>query len=209
MFPKDLGFKIYTMPKFATFPYLFDEEKCISISDLRKLKYFNKNSITTGTVNWTNRGMKTGSIGISVKMNDKVNFVQFNYKCNGNDYNYDVQLIALPSNLGKGKVWYFVCRYTGKRCRKLHLLSERFMHRSALPSGMYSKQTQSKKWRDMDKIYGSYFDSDKLYQELHSKHFKRYYNGKPTKRYIRIMQQLNKAEKISHGDIERLMVFGF
>lgn len=158
------------MPKFPTFPFIFDEAKSLSISDLRKLRYFNKNSITNGTINWTNRGEKTGSISVSLLMNDNKNVLSFDYKCNGTDYKYDVCLITLPSNLGKGKVWYFYCPFTGKRCRKLHLIQERFMHRSALPSGMYSKQAQSKKWRQVERVYGSYFDSDEVYAELHSKY---------------------------------------
>jgi len=197
------------MPKFPTFPYIFDEEKCISISDLKKLKYFNKNNLVSGTINWTNRGVKTGSIGISVLMSDKKNIVQFVYKCNNTSYKYDVQLIALPSNLGKGKVWYFICHFTGKRCRKLHLIDERFMHRTALPSGMYSKQTHSKKWRDMDKIYGCAFDVEQYYEQLHSKHFKKFYNGKPTKRYLKLMGKIKQAERFTAEDIERLLVFGY
>ncbi len=46
----------------------------------------------------------------------------------------------------------------------------------------------------MDKVYGSYFKLDKLYEELYSKHFKTHYNGKPTRRYLKIMQQINKIE---------------
>jgi len=196
------------MPKFPTFPYIFDEEKCISISDLKKLKYFKINNLVSGTINWTNRGMKTGSIGISVLMTDETNVVRFEYKCNGNNYDYKVRLISLPSNLGKGKVWYFLCPFTGKRCRKLHLIDERFMHRSALPSGMYSKQTHSKKWRQMEKVYGCYFDSDEVYKELYSKHFRRFYNGKPTKRFLKLMRKIKQAESITVNDIERLLVFG-
>ena len=82
------------------------------------------------------------------------------------------------------------------------------MHRSALASGMYSKQTHSKKWRQMEKVYGSYFDRDKLYEELYSKNFTKYYNGKPTKRYLRILTELKKTDAISHIDIERLMILG-
>jgi len=80
------------------------------------------------------------------------------------------------------------------------------MHRSALPSGMYSKQTHSKKWRFMEKAFGSYFDSDKYYQELHSKHFKRYYNGEPTKRYLKLLKHLKRAENLSVSDIENLFL---
>ncbi len=78
------------------------------------------------------------------------------------------------------------------------------MHRSALPSGMYSTQTHSKKWRLMEKVYGCYFDCDKYYQELYSKHFKTHYNGKPTKRYLKLMRQIQKSEQFTPEDIERL-----
>ena len=55
---------------------------------------------------------------------------------------------------------------------------------------MYECQTKSKKWREIEKIYGAYFDADKHYEQLYSKHFKKFYAGKPTKRYLKIMRQL-------------------
>jgi hypothetical protein len=194
------------MPKFPIFPYIFDEEKCISITDLKQLKYFNKNSITSGTINWTNRGVKTGSIRISVTIYDNLTIVEFDYKCNDTSYKYKVKLIGLPSNLGKGVLWYFICPFTGKRCRKLHLIDERFMHRSALPSGMYKCQTQSKYYRRLGKLYGVYFELDRLYEQLYKKHFKKTYAGKPTKRFLKLMNKIQQAEGIPLSEIERVMV---
>jgi hypothetical protein len=52
------------MPKFPTFPYLFDEEKCISISDLKRLNHLKNNSWESGTITWKRNGTETGSIGI-------------------------------------------------------------------------------------------------------------------------------------------------
>ena len=194
------------MPKHSTYPYLFDEEKSISISDLKKLKYFNKNCFTSGTVNWTCRGQNTGRINVSVSISDYISKVVFDYTCNGNSYKYKVDLIPFSSNLCNGVVWYFICPFTFKRCRKLHLIDERFMHRSALPSGMYSKQTESKKWRLMDKLYGAYFRTDDLYSQLYQKNFKKTYAGKPTKKYLRILEQIQKAESIPYDEIERLIL---
>ncbi len=77
------------------------------------------------------------------------------------------------------------------------------MHRSNLPSGMYSTQTESKKWHQMSKLYGSYFELDKLYGQLYSKHFKKHYNGKPTKRYLKLMNKISQAERISISDLKR------
>ncbi len=78
------------------------------------------------------------------------------------------------------------------------------MHRSALPSGMYECQTQSKSWRLMNRIYGSYFELDSLYEELYSKHFKKHYNGKPTKRYLKMMNKMKQIEQIDIPEFDKL-----
>ena len=59
---------------------------------------------------------------------------------------------------------------------------------------MYEWQTQSKNYRQMGKVFDSYFGSDKCYNEINSKHFKRKYNGKPTKRYLKLLNQINRIE---------------
>jgi len=193
------------MPKPHTFPFIFDETKCITISDLKKLKYIKPNTNKTGNIRWTNsRGVETGSITIQSKIKNDLKVLIFDYKCNDKSYNYTIPLVTIPSNLGKGKVWYFICPFTYKRCRKLHLIDCHFVHRSAVTSGVYAKQLHTKKWREMERIYGHHFDIDNYYQELYSKHFKKFYNGKPTKRYLKLMQKINQAERISISDIERL-----
>ncbi len=194
------------MPKYYTFPYLFDERKSLSITDLKTMNYFTVNSKRGGTVNWTRQGENTGSISIIVSFTNENNYIDFDYTCNGNNHNYRVYLISLQSNLGKGKVWYFQCRFTGKRCRKLHLINERFQHRTASKNGMYSTQTKSKKWRSIEKVYSSYFDSENIYSELYRKHFKKSYNGKPTKKYLKLMQKIKEIENINPADIEMLLL---
>jgi len=47
----------------------------------------------------------------------------------------------------------------------------------------------------IEKIYGAYFDADKHYDQLYSKHFKKFYAEKPTKRYLKIMRQLQKISQ--------------
>ena len=194
------------MSRYSTYPYLFDEEKYISTTNLLKWGYLKGFIIKSGTITWSSNGIETSSIGIKIKIDDYEAYLIVDYKCNETDYYYKIQLDSIPSNLGKGKVWYFICPFTRKRCRKLHLISERFMHRSNLPSGMYSKQTQSKSLRLMAKFYGSCFDIDRIYQELYSKHFKTHYKGKPTKRYVKLMKQISVAERISHEDIGNLLI---
>ncbi len=54
-------------------------------------------------------------------------------------------------------------------------------------------------------MYGTFFDYDKLNEELYSKYFKTFYAGKPTKRYKRIIDQLKKAAQLNYSDFERLL----
>jgi len=61
---------------------------------------------------------------------------------------------------------------------------------------MYESQIKSKRDRDIEKI-ALCFQTGKLYDEIYSKHFKKMYNGKPTKRYLRLLKKLEKAESIS------------
>ena len=126
------------------------------------------------------------------------------YKYGDEPRNYKVSLVSIPSNLGKGVIWYFRCPQTNKRCRKLYSIGGYFFHREAFNGCMYDSQTRSKKWRLMEKVFGSCFDIDNHYEEIYSKHFKTHYNGKPTKRYLKLMRQINKAERLSVSEFESL-----
>ena len=71
---------------------------------------------------------------------------------------------------------------------------------------MYETQTQSKKYRQLEKTFRAYFRTDDLYSQLYQKHLKKTYAGKPTKKYLRIMEQIQKAESIPYHEIERLIL---
>ncbi|MCK8493572.1 hypothetical protein M0L20_17025 [Spirosoma sp. RP8] len=78
-----------------------------------------------------------------------------------------IDLLIAPSNLGKGKVFYFVCPVTAKRCRKLYLVDGWFVFRYALEDTYYEKQLWSKRYRDLDNTMGRQLRGDDfdLYQE--------------------------------------------
>ncbi len=195
------------MPKPHTFPFIFNDAKCITISDLKKLGYIKPNINKVGSIRWTDsKGVETSSITVQSKINNSLKILIFDYKCNDEkSFNYTIPLVTIPSNLGKGKVWYFICPFTYKRCRKLHLIDCHFIHRTAI-RGVYEKQIHSKKWRVLDNTFNDYFKIDDYYQELYSKHFTKYYKGKPTKRYLRLMKKINKVENISADEIENLFL---
>ena len=192
------------MPKPHTFPTLYNEALQISISKLKEWEYLNPEQIKSGTITWSRNGSQTGSISIKVNTHSEQPYIELDYKYRDEPRNYKVYLTSTPSNLNKGEIWYFICPQTKKRCRKLYSIGGYFLHREAFNGCMYETQTQSKKYRGLDKAFGIYFRSDNLYSELHKKHFKRYYAGKPTKRYLRIMRQIEKAESIP---LEKIRAF--
>lgn len=194
------------MPKFPTFPTLFDEALQIDISKLKEWGYLNPEQIRSGTLIWSRNGNKTGSISINVNTTKEQPFIELDYKYKNEPRKYKIDLVSVPSNLGKGEVWFFLCPQTYKRCRKLYSIGGYFLHREAFSGCRYESQTHSKKWRQIEKIYGCYFDIDKNYEKLFSKHFKRTYNGKPTKRYLKLMKEIKKAERFTASDIEQLIL---
>lgn len=182
------------MPKPRTFPTLYDELKTVSISFLAKHGYLKPNQWKGGSINWSRNGNNTGSISIKVCTQPENSFIELDYNCNKSPINYRVQLILTPSNLGKGVVWYFVCPYTGKRCRKLYLADTYFYHRSAFRGCMYEKQTYSKKNRLYFRQLQILFDEENDLCKSNKKHNKTFYKGKPTKRLLKTMKKYNKIK---------------
>lgn len=194
------------MPKPHTFPTLYNEALQIDISKLKEWEYLNPGQIKSGTLTWSRNGNPTGSISIRVNTHSEQPYIELDYKYRDEPRNYKVYLTSTPSNLNRGKIWYFLCPQTKKRCRKLYSIGGYFLHREAFNGCMYETQTQSKKYRQLDKTLGAYFKIDNLYSELYKKNFKKYYAGKPTKRYLRIMEQIKKAESMPYHEIERAML---
>lgn len=178
------------MPKHHTFPTLYNDLKTVSISFLTEHGYLNPNQNKSGTINWSRYGNKTGSISIQVNIQSEQPYIELDYKCNEAPINYRVQLVSAPSNLGKGVVWYFICPNTGKRCRKLYLGDTYFYHRSVIRGGMYKKQLQSKGERELYKTFELFF----LSEVLDKKHLKKQYAGKPTKKYLNLIEKIQSAE---------------
>ena len=193
------------MPKPHTFPTLYNEALQISISKLKEWEYLNPEQIKSGTITWSRNGSQTGRISIQVNTHSEQPYIELDYKYRDEPRKYKVYLTSTPSNLNKGEIWYFICPQTKKRCRKLYSIGGYFLHREAFNGCMYETQAQSKKYRELDKTLGAYFEIDNLYSELYKKNFKKTYAGKPTKKYLRIMEQIQKAESIPYHEIKRAM----
>jgi hypothetical protein len=189
------------MPKFPTFPTLYNECKTISISKLKEWGYLKPETWKSGEINWSRNGEKTASIWVTVNIQDSDSYIILDYKSNGTPISYMVKLTSVPSNIGKGAVWYFICPKTGKRCRNLYLVGGYFYHRSAFQGCMYEKQTYSHKNRDLCQMFEKAFGSDKVYEQLYSKGFKKNYAGKPTKKYLKLMRNLEDSRGLKEAEL--------
>jgi hypothetical protein len=195
------------MPKIPTYPTILDHVKQISISKLKEWGYLEDHTFKSGTITWSQNGQELGSIRIRSNMKAKQPFIQLSYTYNKEEpVDYRVKLTSVPSNLGVGKLWYFVCPETGKRCRKLYGAGKNFLHREAFPDAMYESQTLSKHGRELNRYFSLYGSLDDLYEELYSKGFTTHYNGKPTKRYKQIMSQLEQVKKMKSELMQYLNV---
>ena len=125
------------MPKFPTFPTLYNEVLQISITKLKEWQYLNLEQIKSGTITWSRNGSKTGSISIRVNTFSEQPFIELDYKYRDEPRNYKIQLVSVPSNLSKGLIWYFLCPQTNKRCRKLYSIGGYFLHREAFQDCMF------------------------------------------------------------------------
>lgn len=193
------------MPKQYTSPTLYNELLQISITQLKELGYLNAEQIKGGTISWSSNGNKIGGISIQVNTQSQP-YIELDYSYRNEPKKYRVYLTSIKSNLNKGEILYFLCPYTNKHCRKLYLIGGNFLHREALKGGMYESQTKSKRKRQLDKLIGAIFNCETLYNEANKMHFKRTYAGKPTKRYLQIMEQIRNAGNITTNDVERALL---
>jgi hypothetical protein len=132
------------MPKPHTFPTLYNDVLQISITKLKEWEYLNPEQLKSGTITWSRNDNKRGSISITVNTKSEKPHIELDYKSNDEPQNYKVQLVSIPSNLGKGVVWYFLCPETNKRCRKLYSIEGYFLHREAFKGCMYESQRKER-----------------------------------------------------------------
>jgi len=182
------------MPKFPTFPTLYDDVLTVSISKLNKWGYLKPGQRQRATITWSRNENKVAAISININTQCQSPYIELDYTTNDVPVKYAVQLVSVPSNIGRGVVWFFICPHTGKRCRKLYKIGEKFLHREAFRGCFYEKQLKSKHWRALDSsLWGRQFLIDDIYEQVYSKHFKITYSGRPTKRFLKLLKQAKNA----------------
>jgi hypothetical protein len=191
------------MGRYGNYPTTIEDCKTISISKLKEWNYLTYGK-KSGVISWSTNNVVHSRISIEVTFTDEQKFIVLDYKTNDENIRYKVKIECLPSNLGKGEVYYFRCPNTHKLCRKLYFLSGYFLHRTAFRNLMYQKQLESKKNRKLFKIFDASFVPDEVYDERYKPYFKTHYKGKPTKRYLRLQTRIDIAKTFPPDTFERL-----
>jgi hypothetical protein len=184
------------MPKPETFCTVYDLTAKISIRYLKEHGYLE--GYKAGSISWYVGNIHTGTISISADIRTSEPHIMLSYSISGQSVEYRVLLEKVPSNLGKGYLWFFLCPITQKRCRILYQSGGYFTHRAGA-KGMYSYQTMSKTWRDLRRTYKLNNDERSPRAVLGKKYFKGWYDGKPTKRLLRTIRKVNKIRQINEA----------
>ena len=100
--------------------------------------------------------------------------------------NYRIYLDRIPSNLGRGFVYYFLCPNTGKRCRVLYRAygSHTFRARTSYPYRLYYPlQAESKRTLVFERLHSA---KERLERVTRGRKRKQYYfKGERTKNSLR------------------------
>ncbi|MDE3741671.1 hypothetical protein [Maribacter polysaccharolyticus] len=183
-------------------PIIIDEAPQLRAAFLNKCGFFKEGHITGGSFELAlNDGniLKVRIVAIFTNGESKV-ILQYDWA--GQSVREQIELTSRRCNLATGgNIYGFVCPYSGKRARKLIFVHGRFMHLELVPGGLYRSQTRSHKWRDMDRRYKSYLEMDEILAELKKPHFKKSHLGKPTKRYLRLLERLQEARAVDPNEV--------
>jgi len=161
----------------------------IELGYLKKHNLLVKGKVISSLLSWNNGS----SISVTSYYTEEDKYLQLNYTINEElKVAYKVHLTERPSNLGKGKVLYMVCPFSGNPCRKLYMAhgSTQFRSIKAYNNRIYYRGQLSSSKNYNDKYWS-------LLNHLESKPTKRnqtHYNGVPTKRYLREIELENKLE---------------
>lgn len=193
------------MGRYSTGAIITEEVLRLELSGLIKDKLIQKGLINFASINWTNGS----SISITSCYKQKEKYVRLNYTNTDTStgkkehFDYKIQLITIPSNLGKGEILYFKCPITGKRARVLYKCygSSIWKSREAYKNRIYySSQISSKLYHPTNE----YFKLEKKIDKLIKKRKKLHYKGKETKLSKRIYYL---SQKKREYDVKRMILF--
>lgn len=189
----------YFMPRYYSIKKQeLDILKKIDVASLKKMGYLEPHCYKSGVITWSKTWSdEKDSMGIGVSTEEL--WCSFTYTQTKNDekesYDYKVQLSINECYFGGLRYW-FHCPlsknnvYCGKRVAALYLADSYFGCRDCHNLTYHSRNTSRTVRNSLDlTVFNQLFDAE----ELGNKVKKRYYKGKPTKRFIRYQKADDKA----------------
>ena len=161
----------------------------IELSYLLKQGYVIKGKITSGVISWTG-GSK---ISITTAYTKSEKYIKLSYTIRDietakkTDFDYKIYFTEAPSNLGIGKVLYFTCPSSGKRCRILYKAydSDIWKSRDSYQNRLYYDIQKGSKY---DYNTTRYFAIQSELKELCQQQEKSHYRGRTTRLQQRILK---------------------
>lgn len=166
----------------------------LELSFLLKEGYIEFGRKTHKEIFWNINGIPTGDVAIECSYTDNEKWIRLYYVKNEKTLDYKIYLEEINSNLGKGKVLYFVCPQSGKRCRILYMTygSDIFKSRESYQHRLYYGTQKCSKREYWNTRYFELKDRlDKLWSETRT----HTHNGIVTKR-IKRLYRLNERKKV-------------
>lgn len=154
------------------------------------------NTIAKGQMWWTCAGNRTASIGYIINTNSNTLTLHYTLTSTQQQVKQTITLQAIASNLNRGKVYYFLCPYTGYRVRTLYLIGGRFRSRHAVRGLYYRSQVLSR----YDRYNERYWKVEKQIEQLTGKGYTHTYRGSLTATAKRV-QALETSQQ--HADWQR------
>ena len=71
---------------------------------------------------------------------------------------------------------------------------------------VFAKNKSVQQNRNLIKVFDKVFLSDEVYKQRYKKYFKTFYNGKPTKKYLKLQNKIDTANKFPPNYFEELML---
>lgn len=199
-FSKDLGYKLLKMPKPSKDIETAEGSKKIDINYLFRNEFFKKNCGRSGNLSWLNCfGNNTGNISFESHFTDKEKYIRLiytntdYYSSDKTDIDYKVKIIGIPSNLGKGYNYYFVCPFSFKLCKILYKAygSHYFKSRYAYKYPIYY---ECQKCSKREYFMSRYFNFKDRYDKFSESNIREFYKGKKTKSYLKLEKLKNYVE---------------
>lgn len=150
---------------------------------------------------WYSGRDQVAGMRCEVKEQDGQLIAFFMYYSNAGPEHITIEITTTASNLGIGRIPFFVCPISGQRCRKLYLINGKLLSSAAIKGALYDCQTLSKKYRALMLAFDRPFQLDKLNKRVESPYFKPIYRGHPTSTLKHIAQKIATLQQCSSSDI--------